>query len=255
MQDLDYTAIFSFRGKAYNEAMAAFPEARENERAAMIRLFDLGPEDHFCDVPAGGGYLSDGIVARFGRELAVTCVEPAEEFGAVIDPAFRVINSPMVDVPVADESFTALGSLAGLHHVEDRNPTFAEWHRLLVPGGQLGVADVAAGSAVGEFLNGFVDKHTPQGHDGIFIGAHEFEDLMHAHGFDVISEETVSIPWVFPTREAVGAFCKKLFFLETATAEDVTEGIHNAVGIEHDKRNDRWLMNWELIYAFGRKIG
>ena len=221
------------------------------------RLFDrrLGPGDHLCDVPAGGGYLADGIRDRFGDGVKVTCVEPAKEFGAVIDPAFTVLNAPMTEVPVGEARFTALGSLAGLHHVRDRAPTFREWSRLLAPGAQLAVADVALGSPTGDFLNGFVDKHTPQGHEGWFIEDGEFFRLMAETGFEPVNEEVVSIPWIFPTREAVGEFCKKLFYLESASPEEVTDGIDAAVGLTHDAENDRWLMNWELVYAFGRKAG
>ena len=31
------------------------------------------------------------------------------------------------------------------------------------------IADVAEGSAVGAFLNGFVDRYNSQGHDGLFL--------------------------------------------------------------------------------------
>lgn len=253
MQNLDYTSIFTFRGKAYNEAMAAYPGARRNELAAILALFDLGPGDHVCDAPAGGGYMSDGIIERFGTSIDITCVEPAAEFGAAITPGFRVLNTPMGDVPAEDASFTAIGSLAGLHHVEDRSPIFREWTRLLAPGGQLAVADVPAGSATGDFLNGFVDQHTPQGHDGVFIRPGEFSALMNEVGITPATEEVVDVPWVFPTRPAVGEFCKKLFFLESASPEDVTEGIADTVGIEHDPSTDCWLMNWQLVYASGRK--
>lgn len=255
MQKLDYTTIFSFRGRAYNEAMMAYPDARENERAAMIRLFDLSADDHLLDVPAGGGYLADGIAKRFGSDIRVTCLEPAKEFGAIIDPAFTVLNAPMLEVPSPAASYTALGSLAGLHHVTDRRPTFEEWSRLLTPHAQLAVADVPHGSTTGAFLNGFVDQHTPQGHDGYFIQDGEFTDMMAKTGFEPMSEDIIQVPWIFPTREAVGEFCKKLFFLETASAAEVTQGIEDSVGLIHDSQNDRWLMNWELVYAFGKKKG
>lgn len=253
MQDLSYESIFSFRGRAYNDAMAAHPLARENERAALIRLFDLGPSDHFADAPAGGGYLADGIIETFGRELSVTCIEPAAEFGEVIDPAFTTLNSSVTDLPLPDGAITALGSLAGLHHIAGRGPIFAEWARVLAPGGQLAVADVAIGSPTSDFLNGFVDQHTPQGHDGIFIEPGEFSRHMEANGIKPLSDEIISVPWIFTSREAVGEFCKKLFFLESASAEDVTEAIDEALGIHYQAEFDRWLMNWELVYAFGRK--
>ncbi|WP_158548418.1 class I SAM-dependent methyltransferase [Parvularcula marina] len=253
MNNLDYQSIFTFRGRAYNEAMAAFPDARENERSALLELLELSATDHFLDTPAGGGYLSEGLAARFGDGLFVTCVEPAKEFGAVIDPSFEVINAPMIDVPLDDGSVTAIGSLAGLHHFKSRAPVFAEWARLLAPQGQLGVADVAAGTPTAEFLNGFVDRHTPQGHDGVFIEPGEFSRLMEENGIEVYTEELVDVPWIFPRREDVGAFCKKLFFLETASEEQVTNAIDETLGIQYQAEFDHWLMNWQLIYASGRK--
>ncbi|MDG1390353.1 MAG: methyltransferase domain-containing protein [Halioglobus sp.] len=87
----------------------------------------------------------------------------------MIDSSFATVNCPVDSIPLADRSFDAIGSLAGLHHIANRSPVFSEWSRQLKAGGELAVADVALGSVTGDFLNGFVDCHTPQGHDGIFL--------------------------------------------------------------------------------------
>ncbi|MDG1390354.1 MAG: hypothetical protein P8P79_18095 [Halioglobus sp.] len=75
MNKLDYTnifdfrfsifdfrfSIFDFRGAHYNRACRDYPIARLLERTALLSRLDLSDKTSFCDVPAGGGYLADGV--------------------------------------------------------------------------------------------------------------------------------------------------------------------------------------------------
>jgi len=146
MNILDYETIFDCRGESYNSACDKFPEARHFERQALIDFMDLRSDLHIVDAPAGGGYLADGIRENGDSCLTISCIEPAANFGKRIHPSFAVINSPIDDIPLANNSIDLVASLAGLHHIQDRTTVFNEWARLLKSGGQIAVADVASGS-------------------------------------------------------------------------------------------------------------
>lgn len=252
MNKLDYTDIFDFRGASYNRACTDYPMARQEERASLLALIDLPPQAKFCDAPAGGGYLADGLYTS-RPDLQITCVEPSSNFGKVIDDNFRAVHSPIDSIPIADGYFDGFGSLAGLHHIEDRRPLFHEWARLLAPGGMLAVADVEVGSSTGGFLNGFVDQYTPQGHEGMFFAAGEFTTLMEAEGFHNIREEYLPIHWVFDNREGAAIFCKDLFYLQGTSIDEIASALESELGSAETRDGLHWQVPWGLRYAVGTK--
>ena len=248
----DYETIFDYRGESYNSACDKYPNARHFERQALLDLLHIRPNANIIDAPAGGGYLADGIREQFGPSLSMTCIEPAVNFGQRIQSSFDIINSPIDQIPLASSSIDAVASLAGLHHIEDRTNVFKEWARLLKTGGQIAVADVAAGTGPDEFLNRFVDRYTPQGHIGMFIGDTEFSKHLTSNSFDIQHDQVISVPWIFDRTEDMAEFCIKLFYLLDVSAEEVLKNIDESVGIKSFD-NGRVGMEWELRYASGVK--
>jgi len=252
MNILDYQAIFDYRGESYNSASNKYPNARHFERQALIDLVDVNDNQNFIDVPAGGGYLAEGIRESFGPTLSITCIEPAKKFAQTIPSSFTVINSPIDKIPLEDRSIDVVASLAGLHHIEDRAPVFREWGRLLKAGGQLAVADVAAGSGPDEFLNVFVDRYTPQGHKGIFIQGDEFSKHFENNELELKHDSLVQVPWLFDSHHDMAEFCIKLFYLLNVSHEQVLESLSSCVGIK-SFNNGKIGIEWELRYACATK--
>ena len=243
---MDYTSIFEQRGQFYNEACAEYPAAREAERQAVLDLLAVQPGEAICDVPAGGGFLTDGLNAALGDQIRVTCAEPSENFAQDIRGA-SIHVCEMHEIPVPDHTFDALGSLAGLHHAGNLPEIFREWFRVLKPGGRIVVADGEAGSPVARFLNEFVDQHTPEGHDGSFFAEGRFSELLGDSGFSGISESLIDVSWRFPDETSISRFTRRLFYLPNVSDEELSAGLQRYLGVRQD--GDDWLLGWQLRFA------
>lgn len=246
---MDYKGIFDQRGDSYNTAGAAYPQARAAERDLLVDWLDPQAGDLICDAPAGGGYLAQGLVERCA-DTKVICVEPSKVFSSAIPGGFQVINLPLDEMRLATGLCTAVGSLAGLHHLTDRTGVFREWRRILGPRGRLAVADVATGTGAAEFLNGFVDRYVPGGHKGMFFTPGDLSELMSLNGFTDVHERRAAVPWHFDSERSLVDFCRQLFGVQRAPQQDLLKVLVECVGIS-SAEGGSILLNWELQFAHG----
>lgn len=244
-----YARIFEARGGSYNEAHRVAPEARDTERALLLDRLALKPGLRVLDVPAGGGFLADGIRDR-GHDGPVISLEPAGAFAAGIDRAHCRVRGALVRLPFRDASFDRVASLAGTHHLEDRLAFFRECRRVLRSGGRFAVADAAADTPVARFLNGPVDRFTTTGHDGRFFQRGEAADLLARAGFADVREEHATCAWTFPDRGTLVNFCGLLFGMVRATRDEVGAALHEHFAITEDAQGHA-LLPWSLVYATG----
>lgn len=181
------------------------------------------------DIPAGAGYLHHHLPPG----THYVAVEPTAYFldrcpkGAEIEH----VRGSAERIPRPDGSADALISLAGLHHVADLCPVFEEFRRLLAPSRMLVVADVAAGSAPARFLNGYVHRHSPTGHEGRFLDE-TIGRLLREAGFRVMADEIVATPWHFADAMDAGHYCASLFGLENVEAGGVAAALDDIVGVK-----------------------
>ena len=141
-----YEQIFNKRGELYNKATELCPNAREKERYHLISRLKLSGDLLLCDIPAGGGYVADGVQSLFSDRITVICLEPSIIFAKGLIHKHPSIIARAESIPLSDGSVDRVSSLAGLHHLPDKQIFFEESARILKSDGRIVVADVQANS-------------------------------------------------------------------------------------------------------------
>jgi len=124
----DYALAAGCRGSGSPASLAWLAESMEV--SATSRVLDVG---------AGVGGPAAWLAERFGTRS--TCVEPMPGAAAAARSLFgltSVVGSATA-LPFADDGFDVVWSLGVLCTIEDKHRALAEAHRVLVPGGRLGL--------------------------------------------------------------------------------------------------------------------
>jgi len=223
-----YEQIFYKRADAYHKAMELYPAARDREFQLAVEFADIKAGDIVCDAPAGGGYLRSYLPADIQNYLAVETV-PDFTGHCPTSEHDRIIQSPLDDILIENDSVDICINLAGSHHLEDKSKFFSEVSRILKPGGRFVMADVATGTAIDRFMNEFVDQHNSMGHAGIFLDGQTVDDIT-ACGLKIQNDELITYPWSFESKDDMGVYCKLLFGIDSAEPESVVLGIEDILG-------------------------
>ncbi|WP_404298469.1 methyltransferase domain-containing protein [Halomonas sp.] len=247
---MHYEQMFAARGSDYDQAMQAFPDARNAEFQQLLTRGTPKPGEVIADVPAGGGYLK--------RYLPAGCHywphEPCDAFHhggrgimaeGIEDPSCAVDQgSSLLPLPWDDASVDLAISLAGVHHLDDKAPLFAELYRVVRPGGRLVLSDVAEGSLQAVFLDEVVGAYNLTGHVGRYLTRNTAAELK-AQGWQMVSSEQVACGWQFASRQEAGCFCHRLFGMVKTTPETVEQAVDDWLGLS-PQADGRVIMPWAL---------
>jgi SAM-dependent methyltransferase len=240
----DYKDIFNQRGKYYHQAMIEFSSAREEEFYHVLNIADISEGNIICDVPSGGGYLNNFVK----YETKIISVETSVEFLSFYENKGNhetIICNSISEIPLPSNSIDRVISLAGLHHLPNKNTFYQESWRLLKEKGILCIADVFVGTGVADFLNIFVDKYNPMGHKGDFLNETTKIDL-ESIGFQVSFASSIAFKWKFDCLENMIRFCKLLFYINDANDVQILGGIEKYLGYEII--GNQYYLNWELFF-------
>jgi SAM-dependent methyltransferase len=238
----DYSDIFMLRGRAHAEAFRRYPEVCREEGATILRLAAPRPGEILLDLPAASGYLSTYLEEPGVHVIAVDpnplfhdqcCSRGLESYQASLDR-----------LPLATASVDVEVCLAGLHHEPRRSSVFREIRRVLRPAGRLAIAEIAKGSAVAKFFDGFVNERNSLGHRGEFVDDAFINDLR-AAGFRIVRDETPSYHWNFASRTELADFLRLAFGIDRAEPAEIIAAVDCDLGID-SRPGGAVAMRWSL---------
>jgi len=231
--NLDYADIFAVRGHRYHHAMTRVPGARRFEFARLFDRHPVLPGESLLDLPAGGGYLRAHLpegVRTTSRELTGGFQADTE----VLGPGDWALGR-----------FDHVVCLAALHHIEDQPGFLARLAGHVGPGGTLHVADVAAGTGLARFLDGFVGRYNETGHEGRYLDPDRLP-LTDALRARVTRADEVDCPWAFADEARMLDFCANLFGLQDCPVDALRDALERDVGV--DRGPDGVALRWRLLY-------
>lgn len=230
---LEYGEIFAQRGAAYHHAMLRHPDAR---RVEFTRLFECGTPQagqRVLDIPSGGGYLRHHLPPT----IELVCLELTAGFGGDV-PVYQPTQ------PWTFGQFDHVVCLAALHHIEDQAGFLGGLLGRLNANGTLHLADVARGSGISRFLDGFVGRYNVTGHDGRYLPND-------ASWFATIGTVTRIVeshcPWTFADEPTMLDFCSGLFGLVDCPLALLRDALDTQVGVRLE--GGKAVLDWRLLYV------
>lgn len=244
---MDYSSIFNGRAADYVRASTSAPTIREEEFAAYFDCLQLRPGERFLDAPCGSGqahlWLPD--------QVEYLGLDPAPDFvGACVATGIPAVRGDMRATPLQSAFFDVVGSLTGVHHEAQRRTLYAEWWRVLKPGGRLVLIDVWEQSEVGRFLNGFVDTWNSQGHCGDFLSEADLQAL-ESVGFSQLQLHQLRYAWNASSDVSMHRYMLDLFGLDKGPSSDIMCDAWRRLGWVAEQATCR--VPWGLAAIIARK--
>ncbi|MDQ3119706.1 MAG: class I SAM-dependent methyltransferase [Verrucomicrobiota bacterium] len=132
-------------------------------RKDALRRAGLVPGMRVLDVASGTGPTARAIREIIGDENLITCLEPSAGMMAESKKTLGCehIQATAEAIPLPNESFDFLTMGFALRHVDDLERAFAEYHRVLKPGGKALLLELTLPkSAAARFVLKLYFKHT-----------------------------------------------------------------------------------------------
>ena len=231
----DYRTIFQKRANDYHTAMQLYPNVRFHEFNHLISGCDFSGVTTILDVPSGGGYLKPYIP----NHVTVHFADFSEGF---TKEAVQIVTPE--ELPFKNNSFDAVFSLSGMHHLKNVSQFVHECIRVTSVGGEFVFADVKKDTNVAIFLNEFVNEYNSSGHYGDFFTENYFDIHPTLQNYNIVVQYH-EYPFVFSDSHEMIHFFKLFFGLDKADHTIIYEGIHDILGLKNTSKGLE--VNWGLL--------
>lgn len=113
-------------------------------RKACLREAGLAPGMRVLDVGTGTGLLASAAVRIIGDAAAVTAVDPSARMleHAKVPAGVSLATGSAEELPVADSCIDFLCMGYALRHISDLSAAFAEFYRVIRPGGRVCILEL-----------------------------------------------------------------------------------------------------------------
>jgi ubiquinone/menaquinone biosynthesis C-methylase UbiE len=190
-------AVEQVRRETYGEDFGQSSWVTADEYRRFFQMLRLSAADHVLDVGCGSGGPALFLAREIGCHVTGIDVDEAglrsgeklaRQHGLTEKVVFRHADVAQ-PLPFPDNQFDALVSLDALCHFPERNRPFAEWCRILRPGGRLLVTDPVV--VTGLVTKDELARRSSTGHFE-FCPSEVNERLLREAGFELESVEDVT---------------------------------------------------------------
>lgn len=125
------------------EAILGFGTGPWYRRQALLRA-GMKPGMQVVDVGVGTGLVASQAAAILGDPACVTGVDPSTGMmqSAKVPAGVKLVEGRAEQIPFPDNSFDFLSMGYAMRHISDLSVAFAEFHRVLKPGGRLCILEI-----------------------------------------------------------------------------------------------------------------
>ncbi|HTL68547.1 MAG TPA: class I SAM-dependent methyltransferase [Lacunisphaera sp.] len=174
--------LFDQGAKHYDAVVDwGFLHSGSSYRRRALRRHGLLPGDRLLDVACGTGLVAVEAAELLGSAQGITCLDPSAGMLAIARTkvAANFILGRAEEMPLADETFDFVAMGYALRHVTDLRRAFAEFHRVLQPGGRLLLLEVTKppGRIAGFFFRLWFGRLYPF-LTRLFTGSADAHDMM-----------------------------------------------------------------------------
>ena len=241
---MDYNQSFANRVNQYDYAITKYPDTLKEEFRTAIEICKIKDTDILLNILAGGIPLDKYFTTK-------PYLYRKYEINKLFSESDNMLLCQLNNIQEESDTIDTILVLASLHHINhlERQDFFEECFRILKPvTGKFIIGDVIEDSKEAKWLNEFVNKYNPQGHNGLFFSNKDKVSIETARFKTEI--EIKSYPWIFNNEEELVDFCRNLFGLDLATDYEILEGIKQYLNVE---KKEKYIINWTLIYFISRK--
>jgi SAM-dependent methyltransferase len=239
-----YNSRFATHLGDYLTLTTEFPTIRLREFESLVEFAQIHRPRRVLEVPAEGRIIE--------QLLPASQIVRGDMMETKSSPAGEIILTTWGLGGFQDNSFDAVLSIAPIHHARaNEKQAYVEgaW-RVLKPRGVLAFGEVAQGSKVHLFLDGFVNLYTRTGHLGLYVDKSFLQTIERA-GFEAASSERRDCPWIFSSYDAVYHYVVKLFDLRGVDKDFLLATLQEQLGLRED--GDRIVLPWQLLFFRAQK--
>jgi len=245
------------RAKLYEQALARYPNAREDDIKIMKKLLNPKTGEHILGFGEGNGFFCNAIAEAVGSTGKYLITDPSQDQLKGLESR---VKCPWVEVKVAGaeelnvgaRSFDKVWSFGAFHHCPNQTMAMKHIYNSLRYGGKVVICDVFQGSNLAKHFDVQVARYCNTGHEVKFLSDEFARSLCYLAGFEDSKVKIVEFnqKWRFDNEKSLGDFVYKLHAMTKLSGnmkekiDKTVEGCRDILGYKFV--NGLYELNWPM---------
>lgn len=238
---------FNIRGKNYEDALHAFPNARRPEESFLVRSIKPKNGQTILDLACGSGHFTKiiheqtkGSVKLIGSDISNYFIKKLRK--EKLKNVNFILNSE-AGIPLSNKSVDIVFSYTGFHHFSNQSAMVKECKRILKKNGKLFIFDIFDCTPNAKYMDDLLGKYSSTGHEGKFLTKEYINTLAFLANFSKVLFLKKEISRQFNTLDEAAIFFKQLHAL-SCSKETVLKGLKKHLKIKRVKKE--WHISWPI---------